>query len=249
MSDILSILRSYRKKGIKGFALLADPDQLQREDYFDALISGLKDIPCDFMLVGGSLLEQTGFNDSIEKLRQSVSLPLVLFPGSPDQLHPAFDAILFLSLVSGRNPEFLIGQHVAAAPRIKALGLETIATAYMLVDGGKPTTASYISNTFPIPWDKPGIAASTAMAAEMLGMQAVYLDTGSGAARAVSGEMISSVHQACSLPIIVGGGIRDIAAAETAYKAGADLVVIGSLFEKEPQRIADFGRQLRQIIA
>lgn len=249
MRDILSILRSYREKGSKGFALLADPDELDRENYFESLISGLKELPCDFVLVGGSLIQEGGFSERIEKLRQSVSLPLVLFPGSPSQLHPGFDAVLFLSLVSGRNPEFLIGQHVVAAPRIKELGLETIATAYMLIDGGKPTTASYISNTFPIPWDKAGIAATTAMAAEMLGMQAVYLDTGSGASRAVSGEMISSVRKACELPIIVGGGIRDVLSAEAAYKAGADLVVIGSLFEKEPQLIADFGRQLRQLIA
>jgi putative glycerol-1-phosphate prenyltransferase len=165
---------------------------------------------------------------------------VVLFPGSVTQLSAHVDAVLFLSLISGRNPELLIGQHVVAAPRIKALQLEAVPTGYLLIDGGKPTTASYISNTQPIPANKAGIAAATALAGELLGLRCIYIDAGSGAANPVPIEMIRAVREACSLPLIVGGGIRSRAQADAAYAAGADLLVIGTAIEEEPEMIAEF---------
>jgi len=244
MMSVIKYLRSYLEQGKKGLILLVDPDELGRDDYRARLSVQLQNQVCDLVLVGGSLVHDTHYDERVNWLRQEVKCPLVLFPGSPSQLHPAVDAVLFLSLVSGRNPEYLIGQHVIAAPKIREYKLETIATGYMLIDGGKPTTASYMSNTSPIPRDKNGIAASTAMAAEMLGMQTLYLDAGSGAAIPVPAEMIASVRQVSALPLIVGGGIRSIHEAQRSLNAGADFVVIGSLFEKEPELIAEFSRGL-----
>ena len=162
---------------------------------------------------------------------------MVLFPGSPAQLSQHADAVLFLSLISGRNPELLIGHHVTAAPTVKALGLEAIPTGYMLVDGGKPTTVSYVSQTAPIPYDKPGIAACTALAGELLGLRTIYMDTGSGALRTVSPAMIAAVRQAVDLPIIIGGGIRDVETARRLCDAGADVLVLGTAFEQDPELI------------
>lgn len=244
MMSVIAYLRSYFDQGKKGLILLVDPDELGRDDYRAKLSIQLQNQVCDLVLVGGSLVHDTHYDDRVKWLRKEVKCPLVLFPGSPSQLHPEVDAVLFLSLVSGRNPEYLIGQHVIAAPKIREYQLETIATGYMLIDGGKPTTASYMSNTSPIPRDKNGIATSTAMAAEMLGMQVLYLDAGSGAATPVPAAMIQSVRRVSNLPIIVGGGIRSINEAQHSLKAGADFVVIGSLFEKEPELIAEFSKAI-----
>jgi putative glycerol-1-phosphate prenyltransferase len=145
--------------------------------------------------------------------------------------------VLFLSLISGRNAELLIGHHVTAAPTIKAVGLEAIPTGYMLVDGGRPTTVSYVSQTLPIPHDKPGIAAATALAGELLGLQTIYLDTGSGALRSVSPAMIAAVRGTVNIPLIVGGGIRDAAQARALCEAGADVLVVGTAFEQDPELI------------
>jgi putative glycerol-1-phosphate prenyltransferase len=169
-------------------------------------------------------------------------VPVVLFPGSNLYIHSDADGILFLSLISGRNPEFLIGQHVVAAPLLKASGLEILPTGYMLVDGGKPTTVSYISNTQPIPADKADIAACTAMAGEMLGQQLLYLDAGSGAENPVSPGMISAVKKATSLPLLAGGGIRSGEQARNAWEAGADCIVIGNVLESNPGLLEDFIR-------
>lgn len=228
-------------------AILVDPDKLDDASYRVHLEQHVHEF--DLVLIGGSLV--TG-SDLVEKTRWLKSIcpgPLTLFPGAVHQLNGNLDAVLLLSLISGRNPELLIGQHVVAAPLIRELGLEAISTGYMLIDGGKPTTASYISNTLPIPRDKPSIAAATAMAAEQLGMHCIYLDTGSGANFTVPPDVIAAVRKACDLPLIVGGGIRSIAEADAAYKAGADLVVVGTLFEKEPELLAGFSQQLRSLKA
>lgn len=191
----------------------------------------------DLIFVGGSLLTSTAFDRCVELVKQWSDRPIVLFPGSPSQLSEHADAVLFLSLISGRNPELLIGHHVTAAPTLKAMGIETIPTGYMLVDGGKPTTVSYVSQTLPIPRDKPGIAACTALAGEMLGLRAIYMDTGSGAEFTVSPEMIAAVRNSVHLPIIIGGGIRDAKTARALCDAGADVLVIGTAFEEDPERI------------
>ena len=187
----------------------------------------------EFLLIGGSLLVQNETEMLVDVLRKKTELPLVLFPGNSFQLTDKADAILFLSLISGRNAELLIGQQVITAPFLKKSGMEIVSTGYILIDSGRMTTAHYMSGTLPIPADKPEIAAATALAGEMLGMNIIYMDAGSGAEKTVPAETIAAVREAVDIPIIVGGGMRNAKQVLNALTAGADLVVIGTAFEKE----------------
>lgn len=217
--------------------MLIDPDFGQDEVRLERTVQNACMAKADLVFVGGSLLTSAAFDRCVELVKQWSDRPVVLFPGSPSQLSTHADAVLFLSLISGRNPELLIGHHVLAAPTVKALGLEAIPTGYMLVDGGRTTTAHYVSQSSPIPHDKPGIAAATALAGELLGLRSIYLDTGSGAPRTVSPEMIAAVRATVDLPIIVGGGIRTAEQARQLCAAGADVLVVGTAFEEDPERI------------
>lgn len=239
MVNVLQQIIDGKEAGEKKLAFLIDPDKVDAGNV-DQLFKGFEAFPPDFIFVGGSLITEGKFNETVKAIRKATSLPIILFPGSPTQLCSEVDAVLFLSLISGRNPELLIGHHVVAAPRVKELNLETIATGYILIDGGKPTTASYISNTSPIPRNKPEIAAATAMAGEMLGLNCMYLDAGSGAELRVPTETIQQVAKSVATPIIVGGGIRSMHQVKEAYSAGADVVVIGTALERNPELIADF---------
>lgn len=174
-------------------------------------------------------------------------IPVVLFPNSYLHLTAEADGILFLSLISGRNPEYLIGNHIIAAPILKQTQLEIIPTGYILVNCGNQTTVAYISNTTPIPYEKNDIAVCTALAGEMLGLKMIYMDGGSGAKQPISPTMIEAVRQSIDIPLIVGGGIRTVAAMEDAFRAGADTVVIGSAVEQTPELIADFCRKVREM--
>lgn len=217
----------------KLFAVLIDPDKAGGEQT-ESIVKKCNDCGVDLIFVGGSLLSNpitlTGL---IKNIKALTSIPVLLFPGSPLQVSNDADGILLLSLISGRNADLLIGQQVIAAPYLKASELEILSTGYMLIDGGKPTTVSYISNTAPIPCDKPDVAACTALAGEMLGLKLIYLETGSGAKKPVSAEMIKAVAETVSLPLIVGGGINSAEKAEAACRAGADIVVIGNALEKD----------------
>lgn len=212
-------------------AFLVDPDKAE-----DAHLSNLcelaEQLNVDFFLVGGSLLTSGDLESTILQLKKKSSLPVIIFPGSPSQISSAADAILFLSLLSSRNPEMLIGQQVIAAPYLQKSSLEVIGTAYLLIEGGKQTTASYISNSNPIPADKSDIASYTALAGQYLGMKLIYLDAGSGAKNCVSPQMIQEVKSKTSIPLIVGGGINSKEKLAAAYAAGADVVVIGNALEK-----------------
>ena len=230
-------IRDRKNTGRKLLAVLIDPDFGQDEARLERTVQNACMAKADLLFVGGSLLTSAAFNRCVELVKQWSDRPVVLFPGSPAQLSKHADAVLLLSLISGRNPELLIGHHVTAAPTLKAMGIETIPTGYMLVDGGKPTTVSYVSQTLPIPRDKPGIAACTALAGEMLGLRTIYMDTGSGAEFTVSPEMIAAVRNSVDLPIIIGGGIRDAKTARALCTAGADVLVIGTAFEEDPERI------------
>lgn len=218
-------------------AVLIDPDFGEDEERLARTVQKACMAKADMLFVGGSLLTSTAFDRCVELVRRWSDRPVVIFPGSPAQLSRHADAVLFLSLISGRNPELLIGQHVTAAPAVKSLGIEAIPTGYMLIDGGRPTTVSYVSQTMPIPHDKPGIAVATAMAGELLGMRVMYLDTGSGALMSASPSMVAAVRRSVAVPIIVGGGIRDGATARLLCEAGADLVVVGTAFEEDPDLI------------
>ena len=213
--------------------ILIDPDKSEENDIRN-LCRMANDGGVDYFLFGGSHLVSDRFEALLQLLKQETNIPLVLFPGSPVQISSTADAILLLSLISGRNADLLIGQHVLAAPKLKASGLEILPTGYMLIDGGKPTTVSYISNTFPIPADKPDIAASTALAGEQLGLKLIYLDAGSGALHHVPAEIVTAVSNTVEIPLIVGGGIRTPEKAAALAQAGANLIVVGNATEKDP---------------
>jgi phosphoglycerol geranylgeranyltransferase len=241
----LTILRNNRLSGWKALAVLLDPDKIGQRALGD-LLDQTTEYPVDFFLVGGSLVTDYVHKEVIAAVRRQTDIPVILFPGNPLHIEPSADAILFLSLISGRNPEFLIGQHVIAAPLLKRSGLEILPTGYMLVDSGTQTTVSYVSGTMPIPHDKPGVAACTAMAGEMLGLKLIYLDAGSGARRSVSPDMITAVRAAVDLPVIVGGGIRTGEKAYEAFKAGADMIVVGNGIEQDPDLLPQLSTVVRE---
>ena len=228
---LLSDLYERKENGQKSFAVLIDPDKVNL-DIFTNLLDLCIEHHADYIFVGGSLIMDYVMGDVIAKIKSYTNIPVILFPGNSLHIDNQADAILLLSLISGRNPEFLIGQHVISAPVLRKSGLEILPTGYMLIDSGRQTTVSYISNTNPIPHDKPGIAACTAMAGEMLGLKLTYLDAGSGAMNPVSPEMIAAVRQSVDTPIIVGGGINSIKKAKNALSAGADVIVVGNGIEE-----------------
>ncbi|MBA3647690.1 MAG: geranylgeranylglyceryl/heptaprenylglyceryl phosphate synthase [Chitinophagales bacterium] len=216
----------------KKFAMLIDPDRVSAESLV-RIADAAQKAAVDFLFLGGSLVINNTFNECVYILKSCCEIPIIIFPAHAMQVQEDADAILFLSLISGRNPELLIGQHVIAAPLLRASSLEIIPTGYMLVDGGAPTTVSYISNTIPIPWDKDEIAVCTALAGEYLGLKILYLDTGSGALNSVSTSMVSKVSTATSVPLIAGGGIRSAEKAYDLCQAGADIIVAGNAIEKD----------------
>ena len=242
-SKVYASIEQSRAAGRKQLAVLIDPDRLRTQSV-DALIA-LAEQGIDFFFIGGSLLMDEKMEECLQLLRQNVQQPLVIFPGSPLQISSRADAILLLSLISGRNPDLLIGQHVIAAPYLKASGLEIIPTGYLLIDGGVSTTAAYMSNTQPIPPEKIEIAVCTAMAGTMLGLKLLYLDAGSGAQRPVSAEMIQAVRAAVDVPLFTGGGVRSPELAYTNLKAGADLLVVGNALEKDPGLLIEIAVAVR----
>ncbi len=241
---ILEILKDRRRQGKKSLAVLVDPDKIENTAKLKNLLNLASENCVDFFFVGGSLMTTTNLSEVVREIKENVGMPVILFPGNSMQLDPAADAILFLSLISGRNPDLLIGQHVVAAPILKNNRIEVMPTGYILINSGKITSVAYISNTMPIPDDKYSLAACTAMAGEMLGLQLIYLDAGSGAEREISPKMISAVRKAVDLPLIVGGGINTQQKAQAALEAGADMIVIGNAFEKNPNLLIEISEKV-----
>jgi phosphoglycerol geranylgeranyltransferase len=243
---IFQSLAEKKQRGKKSFAVLIDPDKVTT-----ALIDELLDLSVtakvDYLLVGGSLVISNYLDDCVQHIKRNCDIPVILFPGSPSQISKYADALLYLSLISGRNPELLIGQHVVSAPFVKQSGLEIIPTGYMVIDGGAPTTVSYISNASPIPADKNEIAMCTAMAGEMLGMKIIYMDAGSGAKRAITEEMIEKVSQHIDIPLVVGGGILHPEKAYLNCKAGADVIVVGNAIEKNASLIKEMSAAVHSV--
>lgn len=230
-----SITQSVEKTG-KQFALLIDPDKISGKSLI-ALCRNAEKCKTDFIFVGGSYISNGGFSDCIKDIKKACSIPVVLFPGSVMQIDKKADAILFLSLISGRNPELLIGKHVTAAPHLKKTRMEIIPTGYMVIESGRLTSVQYISGTLPLPHGKTDLAAHTALAGQMLGLKLIYMDAGSGAEKPVSEAMIKAVKNEISIPLIVGGGINSEAKAKAAARAGADVIVVGNSIEKNPEQI------------
>jgi phosphoglycerol geranylgeranyltransferase len=233
-TKIANFIISNKQNGKKLLAILIDPDKASPQ-HLKNVFTPENVAKIDLIFIGGSVLTSGNIDDTIELVRAQCDKPCLIFPGSPDQISSKADAILLLSLISGRNPELLIGKHVEAALRLKQSGLEILSTGYILIDGGAPTTVSYISGTSPIPSDKPGLAAMTALAGEQLGKQIIYMDAGSGAAKSIPTQMISAVREHTSQPIVVGGVIRTIEGIKNAWTAGADVVVIGNRLEEDPE--------------
>ncbi|HSI76178.1 MAG TPA: phosphoglycerol geranylgeranyltransferase [Lunatimonas sp.] len=228
-------LKGIHLSGKKAVALLVDPDKFENRQRLKEVLAQAKHCPLEMILVGGSLMTTRKLSYTIRSIREMIGpIPIVLFPGNVIQLSGKADGILFLSLISGRNPELLIGQQVVAAPLLAKTNLEILPTGYMLVDGGVITSAHYMSQSVPLPNDKPELAVATALAGHYLGLGYFYLDTGSGATHAVSSKLIKAISNRIDSPLLVGGGIDTIEKAKAAWQAGADIVVIGSRAEKNP---------------
>jgi putative glycerol-1-phosphate prenyltransferase len=237
-SAIYNTLTEKKTQGKKSFAVLIDPDKVNKT-VLDELVDRCTTAKVDYLLVGGSLVISNHLDECVQHIKQQCDIPVLLFPGSPSQVSKYADALLYLSLISGRNPELLIGQHVVSAPFVKQSGLEIIPTGYIVVDGGAPTTVSYISNAAPIPADKNEIAMCTAMAGEMLGMKLIYMDAGSGAKKAITENMVEAVARHIEVPLIIGGGITEPEKAYLNCKAGADVIVVGNAIEKDASLIKE----------
>ena len=230
ISDFISTSITNKKRL---FALLIDPDKHTSESLFD-ICKNANDARVDLIFVGGSLLNNN-IDSSIEFIKSHTKIPALLFPGNLLQISDKADGILLLSLISGRNPDLLIGNHVIASSHIKRSNLEVLPTGYILIEGGKTTSVEYMSNTKPIPADKTDIAIATAIAGEMLGLKYIYLEAGSGANNSVNLEMIENVKKNINIPLIVGGGFRTEDDIKKAITAGADIIVVGTALEQKPQ--------------
>ena len=237
-SAIYNSLTERKQQGKKSFAVLIDPDKVNDANMEQLIVLAVT-AKVDYFLVGGSLVVSSYLDECVQLIKKNCSIPTILFPGSPSQVSKYADALLYLSLISGRNADLLIGQHVISAPVVKQSGLEIMPTGYMVVDGGAPTTVSYISNAAPIPADKNEIAMCTAMAGEMLGMKLIYMDAGSGAKRAITESMIQKVASCIEVPLIIGGGIIEPEKAYLNCKAGADVIVVGNAIEKNSNLIKE----------
>jgi putative glycerol-1-phosphate prenyltransferase len=242
--NILESITKGRKDAKKQLAVLVDPDKSDTQ-HLKELARIAVDNKIDYFFVGGSLLVNNSLDSCISLLKELSGIPVVLFPGNTLQMSYRADAMLFLSLISGRNAEMLIGRHVVAAPYLKLSNIEVIGTGYMLIESGRPTAVSYMSNSDPIPSDKNDIAMCTAMAGEMLGLKLIFMDAGSGAINPVSASMIEHVSKTISIPLIVGGGINTPELAATAVNAGADLIVIGNAVEKDPSLITEISSAIK----
>lgn len=229
---IYDIVNNRKKK----LVILIDPDKHSNQS-LEKTCKKVQNSIIDFIMVGGSLVNDK-LDHAIMLIKQFTNKPVVLFPGSLFQLTNKVDAVLLLSLISGRNPEFLIGNHIHAAPYLKQSGVEVIPTGYMLLDGGNVTSVQYISNTMPIPQDKPELARATAMAGELLGLKQIYLEAGSGAKNCVCPGIIADVRKHIDIPIIVGGGIKSTEHIIETFSAGADVIVIGSAFEQNIEMLS-----------
>lgn len=234
-----------KNNGEKKFVVLIDPDKV-RLGKIQKVLEMSVEAGVDYFFIGGSLVVNDMLDYVLKSMKEMCHIPMILFPGNSFQLSYKADGLLFLSLISGRNADLLIGKHVITAPFLKMSPLEIISTGYMLIDGGIMTSVQYMSNTSPIPANKDDIALCTAMAGELLGLKQIYMDAGSGAKNPISESMINTVSSAINIPLIVGGGISTPEKAAANAKAGADIIVVGNAIEKDPQLIIDISKAIHE---
>jgi len=245
MAGVYEHMLSFKDSDRAGYVVLIDPDRIPMDD-IEARV-GLISRYADFIFVGGSIVTRGSFDEAVRRVKRASSVPVVIFPGDATQVSPGADAIMFLSLVSGRNAELLIGEHVKAAPMVRDMGLEAIPVAYILVESGRTTSVQFMSQTLAIPGDKPEIAMAHALAGEYLGMKAVFLEAGSGAENHVPEAMVKAVSSYVSVPVIAGGGIRTPDMAGRLVRAGATFIVTGDIIEKHGNEslLEEFSRTVR----
>lgn len=236
-----SILNS-KKKGKKLFSVLIDPDKFSSEVIHEAHQNKV-----DFIFIGGSKIKSGSFHKSVNTIRKLTNIPLVIFPGSREQVSDKADAILLLSLISGRNPDYLIGEHIQAAYRLKKSGLEIIPTGYILIGGGKKISTQAVTRTSPIKSADKKLATSTAIAGELLGMKIIYLEAGSGANMPLNTSLVKEVRKNILAPIIAGGGIDSAEKAVTLCRFGADMIVVGNAIEKDITLVHKIGKAIHSI--
>jgi len=235
VSSVLEHLMNVRNKKGAGYLVLIDPDR-KNDGILDRLVHSVNQSEVDAILAGGSLFMDGKFHERVARIKKISQVPVILFPGAVNQLGPNFDAVLFMSIISGRNPTYLIGEQVIGAPIVKDLGLEAIATGYMLFDGGGKSTVEFLSNTQPLPMDRSDLAIAHGLAAQYLGMRLLYMEAGSGAERSVPEETISALSTEVELPLIVGGGIKSPQEAARKVEAGASFVVTGTVTETDDHK-------------
>ncbi|MCA0446472.1 MAG: geranylgeranylglyceryl/heptaprenylglyceryl phosphate synthase [Bacteroidetes bacterium] len=245
--NVFNGILALHQRGEKQLAVLLDPDKISA-GFAGEFAANAESSGVDIILIGGSLLTSDKLTEVISSVKSKTNVPVIIFPGSIMQVSSKADAILFLSLISGRNPEYLIGNHVIVSPILRELNLEPISTGYILIDSGVPTSASFMSNSFPIPRNKPDIAAAHALAADYLGIKQLYLEGGSGAQDPVPNEVIMAVRKVTDLPIWVGGGIRSVEIAKQKADAGASVIVVGTHFEYEKgfAQVESFAKEIKR---
>lgn len=244
--EIYQSFQEAKRTGGKKFVVLIDPDKVRLKNV-GKVLELAAEAQVDYFFIGGSLVVNNMLDQCLESIKKICDIPMILFPGNAFQLSYRADALLLLSLISGRNAELLIGKHVVVAPYLKLSPLEILPTGYMLIDGGVQTTVSYMSNTIPIPAGKDDIAVCTAMAGEMLGLRLMYMDAGSGAKQPISTSMIEAVSGALQIPLIVGGGIKTPEKALANVKAGADVIVVGDAIEKNPSLVTEMAEAVHSL--
>ena len=227
-------------------AILIDPEKFSTLPHLSSFLEKINAAKPNFIFIGGSTVTRKDFDQCIKEIKAKTTIPIVIFPGASHQISKEADAILFLSLLSGRNPDYLIGHHVQAVDELEKMDIEIIPTAYLLIDGGRKSAVEYVTQTSPIPSDQPNIVRKTALAGKFQGKKIIYLDAGSGAIHSIPSEIIKSVNN-LEMPLIVGGGITSIEEVSLAHKAGANIVVIGNKIEKDIDFLLDIANYNKAI--